>query len=942
MQFVALTDTGELLEMEVQMPFWGFLPLPFGDWIVENALDRDHASNTPNYGVQGGYRIVEMDVNAVVDFGEERTPDEIWELIHQASVGISEAWLSYALQSNSNSFVNTLLNAISIDLAGYYSQLLLPEASGGFPGWETDVANRLGTNVNFEIAGTAGHDWFQGGWGDDFIGGRAGNDRLGDGKGEDTLEGGEGDDTFVLKDDGDADVIIVGRGDDIIRGGDANDRIVIRVSDFADPSVFAQFYPGGSFGPGIGDLALTSAMPLLGGIHGSSSDDPLGQGLLYTPALGAFTLVTVNDGGYREPEVVYDPNTENGSWVLPGYDWTSSGAFYNFELALPPHLAPFGVQFEGALTNTSVPWITYRLNGSVLTITGTILSMDDAGNHVGGYFTVTVEDFQNGDFGIQLFEAPEAPFFPSVFTKVYGSGHTVTYTQYRDFEHIEDSIYGTWDRQTADQTPYIPTPEQIAYAWNNDSFITVPAALDPTTTQSVSHQSPVIVGTQGADALAGTGGDDTIEALAGNDAISAGTGNDRVDAGAGDDTAWLGAGNDLVVGGLGADALFGEGGDDLLAGGFGLDALTGGTGNDTLFGQEGADTLSGDVGTDSLYGGEDDDALAGGGEDDILFGDAGNDVLSGDSGNDELNGGGGADILWGGEGGDKHWGDADDDTLYGEGGDDILDGGAGADALDGGTGNDFLQGAEGADTLFGDVGNDTLSGGEDNDSLDGGGDDDALWGDQGNDTMWGRSGLDVLHGGAGLDTLWGGEGDDSLLGEEDADSLYGEGGNDSLDGGLGDDVLNGGTGNDALTGGEGSDQLIGDVGADTLNGGAGNDGLDGGGDNDNLFGNEGSDTLTGGSGLDRLNGGAGADRLTGGSAADTFVFSAANGRDTVTDFAGNDFIEISASMAANFTAVMSHAQQIGADIVFDFGGGDQLVLANRQMFILNSGDFLFV
>jgi hypothetical protein len=33
---------------------------------------------------------------------------------------------------------------------------------------------------------------------------------------------------------------------------------------------------------------------------------------------------------------------------------------------------------------------------------------------------------------------------------------------------------------------------------------------------------------------------------------------------------------------------------------------------------------------------------------------------------------------------------------------------------------------------------------------------------------------------------------------------------------------------------------------------------------------------------------------------------------------------------------------VGADVVFDFGSGDLLVLASRQMSILNSGDFLFV
>jgi Ca2+-binding RTX toxin-like protein len=169
--------------------------------------------------------------------------------------------------------------------------------------------------------------------------------------------------------------------------------------------------------------------------------------------------------------------------------------------------------------------------------------------------------------------------------------------------------------------------------------------------------------------------------------------------------------------------------------------------------------------------------------------------------------------------------------------------------------------------------------------------------------------------------------------------VYGEGGNYALEGA---DVLHGGTGLDMLFGGGGNDQLFGDVGSDTLNGGLGNDTLEGGGDNDVLFGNKGDDILLGSSGLDRLNGGAGIDTLTGGTGADTFIFAAGNEVDAINDFAGNDFIEISRSMAVNFAAVMTHAHQVGSNIVFNFGADDILILTNRQISILNSGDFLFV
>jgi hypothetical protein len=66
------------------------------------------------------------------------------------------------------------------------------------------------------------------------------------------------------------------------------------------------------------------------------------------------------------------------------------------------------------------------------------------------------------------------------------------------------------------------------------------------------------------------------------------------------------------------------------------------------------------------------------------------------------------------------------------------------------------------------------------------------------------------------------------------------------------------------------------------------------------------------------------------------------GRDTVTDFAGNDFVEIGMSLAANYASLMSRAHQISGGVEFDFGNGDVLFLANKTIGMLNSGDFVFV
>jgi Ca2+-binding RTX toxin-like protein len=62
-----------------------------------------------------------------------------------------------------------------------------------------------------------------------------------------------------------------------------------------------------------------------------------------------------------------------------------------------------------------------------------------------------------------------------------------------------------------------------------------------------------------------------------------------------------------------------------------------------------------------------------------------------------------------------------------------------------------------------------------------------------------------------------------LYGTEENDLIVGHRSNDCLYGLGGDDYLNGGLGNDKLYGGEGNDRLDGYVGADQLSGGAGSD-----------------------------------------------------------------------------------------------------------------------
>lgn len=174
------------------------------------------------------------------------------------------------------------------------------------------------------------------------------------------------------------------------------------------------------------------------------------------------------------------------------------------------------------------------------------------------------------------------------------------------------------------------------------------------------------------------------------------------------------------------------------------------------------------------------------------------------------------------------------------------------------------------------------------------------------------SGDDTGIGGGGRDTILGGSGDDRLLGESGLDRLYGEGGNDTLFGGTATDMLFGGAGVDSLSGGLDADILY------------------GGGSGDALRGDAGADKLYGGMGADRLDGGTGADSLIGGLGSDAFVFAAGNGADRVSDFQDDiDRLVLNRDLGvASAAEALDKAQAYGTHVLFDFGGGDTLLVLN--------------
>lgn len=257
--------------------------------------------------------------------------------------------------------------------------------------------------------------------------------------------------------------------------------------------------------------------------------------------------------------------------------------------------------------------------------------------------------------------------------------------------------------------------------------------------------------------------------------------------------------------------------------------------------------------------------------------------------------------------------------------------GAGNDNIVASNFADFLDGGEGNDTIFAGSGDDFINSSEGDDLIYGGnGQDNIRWGvgstfdhDPGNDTIFGGAGDDLINVWDTVGNAWGGKvqgasvtihgiiSDNSMnltarVATADGFSVLRAQGFELGWTHEGDDTVSGANA-----------KLNGDQGFH-WNTRWGDDILIGSGANDTLDGSIGADTITGGAGDDQIWTG---DGQSGDGDADTLIFRAGHGADTILAFdSGLDVLDLGGR---------TYTENVTADgLLLDFGGGDTIMLAN--------------
>ena len=408
--------------------------------------------------------------------------------------------------------------------------------------------------------------------------------------------------------------------------------------------------------------------------------------------------------------------------------------------------------------------------------------------------------------------------------------------------------------------------------------------------------------------------------------------------------------------------------DNVIKGGSGNDIITGGSKKNTLYGNDGDDTIDGGALCDTLYGGDGNDVLYGGGTaDDTLTGGADYNVLDGGNGDDSykisvvdeeaITGNGWVDlgpapemktILMDSDGidtivltGKSSYSTADQEEFSLTLPADIENLDASAISKDlslvinGNALDNIIIGGTGSDMIITDDGDDTVY-------------DYAFYTDANGNWYSGNfinvgNGNNTVVTGIGGDWITAGDGDDFIYDLGGMNNINVGDGNNRVYTGAGDDDITAGEGDDYIIGGDGNDNIDAGNGSNTLIAGAGNDDITAGTGDDYIIGGDGNDNIDAGNGSNTLIGGAGNDNLIGGDGDDTYIFSKANGNDSITDSAGNDLIKFDSSVNKNNIAVFKDDDD---NLYIDYGstlGTETITTLNNstiEKVLLDDGTFL--
>lgn len=382
---------------------------------------------------------------------------------------------------------------------------------------------------------------------------------------------------------------------------------------------------------------------------------------------------------------------------------------------------------------------------------------------------------------------------------------------------------------------------------------------------------------------------------------------------------------------------------------YGVSTMNGDENNNYLYGNDFKELFYGMDGNDTIYARGGDDYVDAGAGDDTVYGENGNDDLTSGDGLDYLYGGAGDDILRGEAGENYLFDDEGTNTFLLSGGINFVEGnsqsvinfsqassGAVADLMmvvtnagaaegDSYMGVDNITGSAYADRLFGDNDANTLIGGDGND---------ALFGRNGDDMFIGGNGRDIFSGGGGFDTVdYSGE-----SGRVTVDMMERIVASDAAEGDRLYSI-------ESVIGTGFNDRIFGNNDGNLIEGGAGNDSLFGRNGNDVIDGGDGDDLISAGAHNDVINGGAGNDRLYTGTGHDVVIVeTGSSGNDSIHDFmSGLDTILIDDKSGNfdSFVELMAAGVDNGADVTFDFGGGNSLTIKGYNLADLSEVNFDF-